>query len=198
MNAAGFYVCAVLVVLACAAAVGLRQPRAAAVGALALAVAVGLFLIVSGEYLLAALELVLLLGTLAAVVLMDRSGLFGPRSGVVPLAAWAYGLGVAVVALVVLDGAAIAAGGHWHQGGPLAGLSGVLRQQAPVTAAVLGVAVAVGACVAVVVARVSADEAEQRQRRLARREREERMRRRREDRAAARERRGSARDGEGA
>lgn len=196
MNAAGFYICAVLIVLACAAAVWLREPRAGTVAALALALAVGLFLIVSGEYLLAALELVLLLGTLAAVVVMDRRGVLGPRSAGPPVSAWSYGLGIAAVALVVLDGAVLAAGGHWHRGGTLAGLSGVLRQQAPVTAAVLGVALVVAAAVTVAVARVSGDEAEQHRRRLARREHEDRMRRRREDRAAARRQRSSARDGE--
>ncbi len=186
MNAAGFYVCAVLVVLSCAAAVGLRQPSLSAAGAAAAAISVGLFLLVAGEVLLAVLEVVLLAATLGAVVVAARRGGFGPRAARLPVSRWVYGLGVAVLALVVLDGAALAAGTQWHHGGAASGLAGLSLAQAPVTAALLAVALVAAASMAVVIGRVSADETEQEQRRRARRERDERMRRRREDRAAAR------------
>ncbi|HYA01053.1 MAG TPA: hypothetical protein VEK76_11980 [Candidatus Binatia bacterium] len=188
MSAGGFYISAVLVVLSCAAAVWARRPRLMAIAALAVVISVGLFLLLSGEYLLTLLVVVLLLATLAAIVEAARRGAFGALGEPLPLSRWGVGLGLAVLSLVVLDGAAIAAGNRWHQHGVLAGLAGVLRSQAPLTAALLAVAGVSGVAAAIVIGRVSPDEAEQQRRRTERREREERMRRRREDRAAARRR----------
>jgi hypothetical protein len=195
MNAASFYVCAGLVVLSCAAAVGLRQPRLQAAAAAAVAIAIGLYLVVAaGEYLLAALEIVLLLGTWVGVTLWARRGGFGPAAPRASAPGWraqltaaAPALGVAVLALVVLDGTALVVS-SWHQHGLEAGLGGMLRNQAPVTAVILVLAATAAVGVALAVGRVSPDEAELVERRRARQLREERMRRRREDRAAARRR----------
>jgi O-antigen ligase len=192
MNAAGFYVCAVLVVLSCAAAVGLRAPRDTAVAAGCAALAVGLFLAVAGEYVLAVLEAAVLLATLLGMAVAARRGAFGPRGAPLSLSGWQYGLGVAVLALVILDGTALAAGGHWYRGGSTAGLATVAFGLAPAAAALLGVAAVAAVSTALVIGRVSDDEMEQEERRRARRDREERMRRRREDRAAARRRRDPA------
>ena len=197
MSAAGFYVAGVLVILSCAAAVLLRGAVTSAVTAAAVAVSIGIFLLVSGEYLLALLELVLLLATLAAVVEVTRRGGFGPRAQPLPLSRWVYGLGLAVLAVVVLDGAVLASRGGWFQSGIKQGLSSVLHHQAPVTAGLLVVLGAAAVVVAVVIGRTSADEAEHHERARARRERAEKMRRRREDRVGARRRRQAGRAGGG-
>ena len=197
MSAAGFYVAAVLLLLSCAAAVVLRGATPSAAAAAAVAVSLGIFLLVSGEYLLALLEVVLLLATLAAVVEIARRGGFGPRARPLPLSRWVYGLALGVLAVVVLDGAALAAREGWFASGIKQGLSHVLQHQAPVTAGLLVVLGAVAVGVAVVIGRTSADEAEHQERVRARREREERMRRRREDRVTARRRRQASRAGGG-
>jgi lysylphosphatidylglycerol synthetase-like protein (DUF2156 family) len=197
MSVVGFYVAGVLVVLSCGAAVLLRSAIPSAVAAAAVAVSLGIFLLVSGEYLLALLEVVLLLATLAAVVEIARRGGFGPRVQPLPFSRWVYGFALAVLAVVVLDGAALASRGGWFRSGIKEGLSSVLRHQAPVTAGLLVVLGAVAVVVAVVIGRTSADEAEHHERARARREREERMRRRREDRVAARLRRQASRPGGG-
>ncbi len=197
MNAAGFYVAAALVVLSCAAAVLLRGAIPSAVAAGAVAVSLGIFLLVSGEYLLALLEVVLLLATLAAVVEIARRGGFGPRAKPLPLSRWVYGLALAVLAVVVLDGAVLASRGGWFASGIKEGLSSVLRHQAPVTAGLLVVLGAGAVVVAVVIGRTSSDEAEHHERLRARREREEKMLRRREDRVTARRRRQASRAGGG-
>jgi hypothetical protein len=197
MSAAGFYVAAALVVLGCLAAVCLRGPMASAVAAAAVAVSIGVFLVVGGEYLLAVLEMALLLATLLVVVGMARRGSFGPGGRPLPLSRWLYGAGLALLAVVVLDGAALAGNGGWYRSGIKAGLGGVLHHQAPVTAGLLIVVGAAAVLVAVVIGRSSADEAEFQRRLAARRERVERIRRQREDRAAARRRRQGARSGGG-
>ena len=197
MNAAGFYVAAALVVLSCLAAVCLRGPVVSAVAAAAVAVSIGIFLVVAGEYLLAMLEAALLLATLLVLVGMARGGSFGPRARALGLSRWFLGAGMALLALVVLDGAALAADHGWFHSGIKSALGGVLRHQAPATAGMLIVAGVVAVLVAVVIGRTSGDEAEFQRRLAARREREERMRRRREDRAAARRRRDGVRTGGG-
>lgn len=198
MSVFGFYVAGVLVVLSCAAAVLLRGAVPSAVAAAAVAVSIGIFLLVSGEYLLTLLEVVLLLATLAAVVENARRGGFGPLAQPLKVSRWVYGLALAVLAVVVLDGAVLASPrGGWFGSGAKAGLSSVLQHQAPVTAGLLVVLAAVAVVVAVVIGRTSADEAEHHQRTRARREREEKMRRRREDRVAARRRRQASRAGGG-
>ena len=102
-----------------------------------------------------------------------------------------------MLALVVLDGAALAAGSGWHKAGIETALSSVLNHQAPVTTGLL-VAVGVAAVlVALTIGRTDPDEAEHVERRRARQEREARMRRRREDRAAARAKRQAASPGGG-
>ncbi|MGP8161180.1 MAG: hypothetical protein ACLQGJ_08165 [Candidatus Dormibacteria bacterium] len=197
MSAIGFYVAAVLVVVSCAAAVLLRGPRQSAVAVAAVAVSIGVFLVVAGEYLLALLEVVLLLATLGVVLEMARRGGFGRRGRPVSLGRWPYGLGLAVLAVVVLDGAALAGGGGWHLSGIKTALSSVLHHEAPVTTGLLVVVGVAAVLVALVIGRTSPDEAEQHERRRARQEREERMRRRRQDRAAARRLRDTARTGGG-
>ncbi|MGD1053639.1 MAG: hypothetical protein ABR950_07395 [Candidatus Dormibacteria bacterium] len=197
MSAAGFYVAGALLVLSCAAAVLLRGALPSAVAAAAVAVSIGIFLLVTGEYLLTLLEVVFLLATLGAVVQVARRGGFGPRVQPLPLSRWVYGLVLAALAVVVLDGAVLAARGDWFRSGVKEGLVSVLRHQAPVTAGLLVVLGAAAVVVAVVIGRTSADEAEHHERARARREREERMRRRREDRLAARRRQQAARAGEG-
>jgi hypothetical protein len=197
MSAVGFYVAGVLVVLSCAAAVLLRGAIRSAVAAAAVAVSIGIFLLVSGEYLLALLEVVVLLATLAAVVEIARRGGFGPRAQPLPLSRWVYGLALAVLAVVVLDGAALASRGGWFSAGIKEGLSHVLDHQAPVTAGLLVVLGGAAVVVAVVIGRTSSDEAEHHERARARREREAKMRRRREDRVAARLRRQASRTGGG-
>jgi hypothetical protein len=187
MNPAGFLVCAVLLVLSCAAAVSLRAPRLALGALAAVPISLMLFLVVAGEYLLALLEVVVLLATIAGVVESARRGAFGARILFPAPSRWAVAAGVTVLVLAVLDGAALAAGSHWHVGGARAGLGGVLARSAPATSALLAVALAAAIAAALVVGRLSADEVESAERRRARRDREERMRRRREDRAAARE-----------
>jgi hypothetical protein len=199
MSVAGFYVAGALLVLSCAAAVLLRGALPSAVSAAAVAVSIGVFLLVSGEYLLALLEVVLLLATLAAVVESARRGRFGPTAQALKLSRWAYGLALAVLALVVLDGAVLASPqGGWFGAGVKEGLSSVLQHQAPVTTGFLVVLAAVAVVVAVVIGRTSADEAQHHELARARREREEKMRRRREDRVAARRRRQASRPGGGA
>lgn len=193
MNAAGFLVCAALLVLSCAAAIAVRTPRLTLAALAAIPLSLMLFLVVAGEYLLALLEVVILLGTLAGVAEAARREAFGTRITFAPLSRWGVAAGVTVLVLAVLDGAALAAGSQWHTGGRKAGLSGILASAAPATSALLAVALAVAIVVSLVVGRVSSDEVESAERRRARRDREERMRRRREDRAAAREARRSAR-----
>jgi hypothetical protein len=197
MSAAGFYVAAGLVVLSCLAAVILRGPLASAVAAAAVAVSIGIFLVVGREYLLAVLEMVILLATLLVVVEMGRRGSFGSGARSLPLSRWLSGAALAVLALVVLDGAALAGGGGWFKAGIKTGLGSLLHHQAPVTTGLLIVVGAAAVLVAVVIGRTSSDEAEFQRRLSARREREERMQRRREDRAAARRRREGARTGGG-
>jgi hypothetical protein len=197
MSAPGFYVAAALVVLSCAAAVLLRSPRPSLLAAVAVAVSIGIFLVVAGEYLLALLEVVLLLATLGAVLEVARRGGFGRREQPLPLGRWAYGLGLAVLTVVVLDGAALAGGRGWNSSGIKTALSSVLHHEAPVTAGLLVVVGVLAVLVALAIGRTSPDEAEHHERRRARLEREERMRRRREDRAAARRLREAARTGGG-
>jgi len=197
MSAAGFYIAAVLVVLSCAAAVGLRGARQSAVAAVAVAVSIGIFLVVGHEYLLALLEVVFLLAALATVVEMGRRGAFGSQLRPLPLSRWLSAGGVAVVALVVLDGAALAAGSGWHKAGIETALSSVLNHQAPVTTGLLVVVGVAAVLVALTIGRTDPDEAEHVERRRARSEREARMRRRREDRAAARAKRQAASPGGG-
>ncbi len=197
MNATGFYVAAALVVVSCLAAVSLRGPVVSSVAAAAVAVSIGIFLVVAGEYLLALLEVALLLATLLVVVGMARQGSFGPRGRPLALSRWLYGAGLALLALVVLDGAALAGNGGWYHAGIKSGLGSVLDHQAPVTAGLLIVVGVAAVVVAVVIGRTSGDEAEFQRRLAARREREERMRRRREDRQAARRQRQGARSGGG-
>jgi signal transduction histidine kinase len=196
MNATGFYVAAALVVLSCAAAVGLRSRSHTGVAGAAVAVSIGIFLVVAGEYLLALMEVVLLLATLAVLAGVARRGGFGPATPPLPLSRWAYGLGLAALALVVLDGAALAAGTGWHSLGVKTALGSVLNHQAPVTVGLLVVAGVTAGLVALVIGRVGADEAAYHERHRALRERAERTRRRREDREAARRQRQAPRGGE--
>jgi hypothetical protein len=193
MNGAGFLVCAVLLVLSCSAAVILRTPRLSLAALAAVPLSLMVFLVVAGEYLLSLLEVIVLLGTLAGVVEAARRGAFGTGIGLPAPSRWAVAGGMTVLVVAVLDGAALAAGSRWHTGGPKTGLGGVLASAAPVTSALLAVALGVAIGIALIVGRMSADEVESAERRRARREREERMRRRREDRAAAREARRPAR-----
>jgi hypothetical protein len=186
MSATGFYIAAVLVVLSSAAAVGLRGARQSAVAGVAVAVSIGIFLVVGHEYLLALLEVVLLLATVVTVVEMGRRGAFGTQVRALPLNRWLPAAGLAVLALVVLDGTALAGGSGWHKAGIEKGLSSVLNHQAPVTTGLLLVVGVAAVLVALAIGRTDPDEAEHVERRRARLEREARMRRRREDRAAAR------------
>jgi hypothetical protein len=197
MGAAGFYVCSVLVVLSCAAAVLLREPRQSATAAAAVAVSIGLFLVVGGAILLAFLELVLLLATLGIIVLVARRGGYGPKIQALPPRGWIYAAGLAVLALVVVDGASLSGSNGWHRAGTHASLLSVLGHQAPLTAGLLVVVGVAIALAALVIGRTSADEEEHDRRRRARQEREDRMRRRREDREAARRQRSAARPGGG-
>jgi len=197
MSAAGFYIAAVLIVLSCAAAVGLRGARESAVAAVAVAVSIGIFLVVGHEYLLALLEVVILLATVATVVEIDRRGALGSRASPLPLSRWLYAAGLAVLALVVLDGTALAAGSGWHPRGVETALSSVLNHQAPVTAGLLVVVGVAAVLVALAIGRTDPDEAEHVERHRAHQEREARMRRRREDRAAARAKRQAASPGGG-
>ncbi len=197
MSAAGFYIAAVLVVLSCAAAVGLRGARQSAVAGVAVAVSIGIFLVVGHEYLLALLEVVVLLATLGTVVEMSRRGAFGPQVSPLPFGRWLAAAGLAVLALVVLDGTALAAGSGWHKTGIEAALSSVLNHQAPVTTGLLVVVGVAAVLVALAIGRTDPDEAEHVERRRARQEREARMLRRREDRAAARAKREPANPGGG-
>jgi len=196
MSSAGFYIAAVLVVLSCAAAVGLRGARQSAVAAVAVAVSIGIFLVVGHEYLLALLEVVLLIATLGAVVEMGRRGAFGPPVRP-PFSRWLPAAGVAVLAAVVLDGTALAAGGGWHRSGIETALSSVLDHQAPVTTGLLVVVGVAAVLVALAIGRSDPDEAEHVERHRARQEREAMLRRRRDDRAAARAKRQAATPGGG-
>jgi hypothetical protein len=197
MSDGGFYVAAVLIVLSCLAAVLLRGPLTSAVAAAAVAVSVGIFLVVAHEYLLAVLEMVALLATLLVVLEMARRGSFGSGARSLPLSRWLFGAVLAILTLVVLDGTALAAGRGWFRSGVMSGLGSVLQHHAPVTVGFLIVAGAAAVLVSVVIGRTSSDEAEFQRRLAARREREERMERRRQDRAAARRLREGASPGGG-
>jgi len=197
MSAAGFYIAAALIVVSCAAAVWLRSPVPSAAAAAAVAVSIGIFLVVGGEYLLALFEVVLLAGTLAVVVETARRGGFGAPARPLSFGRWVYGAGIAVLAVVVLDGAALAGGAGWHPLGIKTALSSVLNHEAPVTTGLLVVVGIAAVLVAMAIGRTSPDEAEYQRRLRSRQERSERMRRRREDRAAARHQGRAARSGGG-
>jgi hypothetical protein len=197
VNAAGFYICAALLVVSSAALVGMPSARDTARAGVAVAVSLGLLLIVSGAVVLGLIEAVLLLGGIGATVLAAQRSAFGAKLTTLALRRWTLGGGVAALGLIVLDGAALAGDDRWHRGGgDTSSLLTLIHYRAPITAGLLLILGVAAVIVASLIGRVSADEHEWDRRHRTRLEREERMVRRREDRAAARKQRSTARTGD--
>ena len=197
VNALAFYVVAVLIVLAAAAAVGLPSLRLAGYGGAATVVLLAILDIISGAYTLAAIEIVVPGFAVGVVVLVLRREQYrdlgaSDNAG----SRWLLGGPVALVVGVVLVITLSIVGLNWYSNTAVSDLVGfspaalitVLHWDAPyaLVIAVVLIVVAVGA--GLVIGRRSGDEQTLDQHRQARREREERARRRRDDRQAGRRR----------
>lgn len=199
MNAAAFFILAVVILAGAVVAVLLPGPRDAALGLLVFTTAVGLMAIVSGAYFTGAIEVVLSAAAIAAMAYaLRRSGQletrrrraqWSARSVVVAAAGT-----VAVLGVLLFAFSANASG--WHSGSGGAALVTLLHYRAPYALVAAVLALAVGGTGALLIGRRSRDEVEFDRTVEARTLRDERTRRRRADREAARRSRRS-RQGEG-
>jgi NADH:ubiquinone oxidoreductase subunit 6 (subunit J) len=199
MNAAAFYILAVVILAGAAAAVVLPTPRDAALGLFIFTTAVGLMAIASGAYFTGAIEVVLSALAIAGMALaLRRSGQLDwrrrrPQWSARSIIAAAAGT-VAVLGVLLFAFSANASG--WHSGSGGAALVTLLHYRAPYALVAGVLALAVGTTGALLVGRRSRDEVEFDRTVEARTLRDERTRRRRADREAARRSRRS-RQGEG-
>jgi hypothetical protein len=197
VNAAGFDVCAILVVGGCLVTVLGRSVRLTLLGAVATILATALLLLITAADLLAILLLLGLLGSTAALVLGGRRGAFG--ADVAPLAWGPLPLGIvaAVATAIVIDGTVLVSDSAFHRGGQSASLGALFHYRAPVTAGLILVALVITAAFALLLGRTARDEILASEAKRAREERQQRMHRRRQDRAAAREQRRATRSAGG-
>jgi hypothetical protein len=199
VNAIAFYIVAVLIVLAAAAAVGLPSLRLAAFGGGAVVVLMAVLDLVSTAYALAVIEIVVPAIAVGIVVLVLRHQQYRG------LSAWSSAFGrwriagpVALVSGAVLVVTLSLVGMGWFPGpGPQldiqyaagrAALVTVFHYRAPYALAIAVVLVAITIGAGLVIGRRSADEQTLDQYLQSKREREERARRRRDDREQGRRR----------
>lgn len=197
VNAFAFYAVAVLIVLAAAAAVGLPSLRLASFGGAATVVLLAILDIVSGAYMLAAIEIVVPGIAVAVVVLVLRREQYQALGAAADAGSrWWLGGPVALVVGLVLVVTLAVVGLNWYTNTAVSDLVGfspaalitVLHYDAPYALVIALVLIAATVAAGLVIGRRSGDEQTLDQHLQARREREERARRRRDDRQAGRRR----------
>jgi hypothetical protein len=196
VNALEFYPVAVLIVLAAAAAVGLPSLRLASFAGAALVVLIAVLDVVSGQYTLAAVTIVVpgIAAGIAVQVLghdQYRGLAAAPSAG----SRWRLAAPVALLSGVILIVTLALVGQGWFESRLFNSIAfshptllTVLFSGAPYALAIGAVLVVVTAGAGLVIGRRSADEQTLDQHLAARREREERARRRRDDREQGRRR----------
>ncbi|HEY8673386.1 MAG TPA: hypothetical protein VIM76_06465 [Candidatus Dormibacteraeota bacterium] len=196
VNAIAFYAVAVLIVLAAAAAVGLPSLRLAAFAGGALVVLLAVLDVLSEQYSLAAIEVVVPgVGAGVVFLVLRREQYRGLGASTTAGSRWWLAGPVALISGSVLVVTLALVGLHWYTNTVVAGLIGfhtnlitVLFTGAPYALAIAAVLVAVTVAAGLVIGRRSGDEQTLDQLIQARREREERARRRRDDREQGRRR----------
>jgi hypothetical protein len=197
VNAIAFYAVAALIVLAAAAAVGLPSLRLAAFAGGALVVLMAVLDVLSEQYSLAAIEVVVPgigAGIVFLVLKREQYGALGGSSNAG--SRWWLAGPVALVCAAVLVVTLALVGLNWYTNTVVSSLVGfthatlitVLVSGAPYALAIGAVLVVITVAVGSVIGRRSADEQTLDQLMQARREREERARRRRDDREQGRRR----------
>src|ERR1700694_2850912 len=198
VNALAFYPVAVLIVLAAAAAVGLPSLRLSGFAGAAVVVLIAVLDVVSGQYMLAAIAVVVP-GVAAAIVVQVlrheqyRGLAAAPSAG----SRWQLAAPVALLSGLILVVTLALVGQHWFESGLFISIAfshptllTVLFSGAPYALAISAVLVVATVGAGLVIGRRSADEQTLDQHLAARREREERARRRRDDREQGRRRPG--------
>jgi hypothetical protein len=197
VNALAFYVVAVLIVLAAAAAVGLPSLRLASYGGAATVVLLAILDVVSGAYALAAVEIIVPgIAVALGVLVLRREQYRGLGAPMNAGSRWWLGGPVALAVGLVLVVTLSIVGPNWYTYSAASDLVGfshaalitVLHYDAPYALVIALVLIAVTVAAGLVIGRRSSDEQTLDQHRRARREREERARRRRDDRQAGRRR----------
>ena len=189
MNAVAFFVLAILVVLASAAAVTLPRLRDAAASLLAACVLMAVLFGAAGAYAVALAQVVVPLAGIGAVLLLLRRG--GYRGMVRPASPlprlWWLGAAVSLGFAALLVTVFSLSGSGWFQGSADTGILGVLGSREPYALVIAAVLAVLGVGIALLLGRTGGDERETDALLAARQRREEHARARREAREQARQ-----------